>query len=107
MRKRKYSISLSPNYQNIVNEMKFATLNKNKDVLSPRKLYYVEYNIDLSILGMLSSHLLRNRHKMQICQNMSQLVNLEQISPIVDQFLNGKRNVQREINETISRIRQT
>lgn len=106
VKKRKYYIIPLPSDPDIVNEILFATLYQNKDVLSPQELYCVENNVDLPILEMLSFIFSEIDIKWKICQNITQQIEKDQIPIILDQFHSGKNNIHRGINETIRRIRQ-
>lgn len=105
MKNRKYYIVPLPYAHDDVIDQMFVTLYKHKDVFDPSKTYFVENNLDLPILEMLSFIFSEIELKLTICQNLVETPDQDQIPIILEQYHSGKTNLHRGINETIRRIK--
>lgn len=102
---RKYYIVPLPFDPEIVVEFLFYILFKNRNEIDITKPLYVENNIQLPILEILSFIFAETEIKFVICQNLIQTPQEDQIPIILDNYHNGKNNLHRGINETIRRIK--
>ena len=102
---RKYFIIPLPADPDLCNSVLFTSLFNSKSVIDVKQTLYVENNLDLPILEMLSFIYSEEDIKVVICQNVSKTPDPDEIPIILEQYHCGKKNIHRGINETIRRIR--
>lgn len=102
---RKYFLVPLPFDPETVIEHLFFILYKFQNEFDLSKPIFVENNIELPILEILSFIFSDKEAKFVICQNLVQTPDADQIPIIIDEYHNGKRNLHRGINETVRRIR--
>lgn len=83
----------------------FYSLYKDQLKLDISKTYYIENNLDLPILEIISYIFQNEEIKFKICQNIIRTPEQEEIPILLDQYHTGKNNIHRGINETIRRIK--
>lgn len=105
VRKRSYHIIPLPFDPTSAILQLFITVYKNQNDIDPSKTYYVENNLNLPILEILSFIFSDKDIKLVICQDIVRTPDEDQIPIILNQFHCGKNNLHRGINETIRRIK--
>ena len=86
-------------------ERLFLKLLKNQNDIDHPKTYYVENNLDLVILEVLSFIFAEEDLKLIICQNVVQIADENEIPFIFEQNHIGKNKLHRRISETLRRIK--
>jgi RNase H-like domain found in reverse transcriptase/Reverse transcriptase (RNA-dependent DNA polymerase)/Integrase zinc binding domain/Integrase core domain len=100
-----YIIALTYDPDSVVERL-FFTLYKDQDALDISKTYFIENNVTLPILEILSYIFAEKDIKIKVCQDLITTPSKDEIPIILDQYHAGKNNLHRGINETLRRIKQ-